>query len=351
MFLFDIGVYNFRSVSELSEIRRDYLVDRWVIIATERRKRPSDFKVDRGQRDDEEKCPFCSGNEHMTPPATLLYIHKNGDIITDRDREDFRHKDWSLRVVRNLYPALSPSDKFEEFDEGLKVWRGGVGEHEVIIESPEHDRHIQVSGEKQVNLVFKAYLDRFNALKGLPFIKYISLMRNYGKAAGASLTHPHSQIIAVPMIPERIVEEVKACEESWNGETCIYDQVIESEVSSERFVSENKSAVAFCPFASSRSFEVWILPKRHLHNIAQLTEVERKDFANLTRKILGAYYSVLGDPPYNYAFQQTIINEKYHLQLRLYPRLIIHAGFEINTGIIINPMRPDDAASFLREAV
>ncbi|MGQ9721561.1 MAG: galactose-1-phosphate uridylyltransferase [Candidatus Jordarchaeum sp.] len=168
----------------MSEIRRDYLVDRWVIVATERRKRPSDFKVDRGQRDEAEKCPFCPGNEHMTPPATLLYVTKNGEVITDRDRDDLRRKEWILRVIRNLYPALSPSDKFEEFNEGLRVWRNGAGDHEVIIETPEHDTHIQVSDEKQVNLVFRAYLDRFNALKESPFVKYISVLRNYGKAAG-----------------------------------------------------------------------------------------------------------------------------------------------------------------------
>nr|MDO8079767.1 DUF4921 family protein [Candidatus Freyarchaeota archaeon] len=333
----------------MTEIRRDYLVNRWVIIAPERRRRPSDFKFDRGQRDDAEECPFCPGNEHMTTPAILLYIPKNGEIITDRDGDDIRRKGWILRVIKNMYPALSPSDKSEEFSEGLKFWRNGAGEHEVIIESPEHNGHIQVLDEKQLHLIFRAYRDRFNALKGLHFVKYISLFRNYGKAAGASLTHPHSQVIAVPMIPERMAEEVKVCEDSWNGDTCIYDQVIESEVSSERFISENKNAVAFCPFASCTSFEVWVLPKRHLHNITQLTEMELKDFANLTRKILSAYHRILDDPPYNYAFQQTISNKEYHFHLRIYPRLITHAGFEISTGIIINAISPEDAAGFLRE--
>ncbi|MHA1578121.1 MAG: galactose-1-phosphate uridylyltransferase [Candidatus Freyarchaeota archaeon] len=335
----------------MTEIRKDYLLDKWVIVATERGKRPSDFKFERDRRDEVEKCPFCPGNEDMTPPASMVYIPKNGEITVDRDSDGFRHRRWVLRVVRNLYSALSPMDSFEEFSEGLTVWRTGTGEHEVIIETPKHDEHIQVSDEKQAHLVFRAYLERFNALKRLPFVKYVSIIRNYGRAAGASLMHPHSQLIAVPMIPERIAEEVKVCEDSWNGDTCIYDHVIESESGSERFISENKSAVAFCPFASTRSFEAWILPKRHLHNIAQLTEEELRDLASLTQRILNAYHRVLGDPPYNYCFQQTVNNEKYHLQVRLYPRLIIPAGFEINTGIIINPMKPEDAARYLREAV
>lgn len=335
----------------MTELRKDYLIDRWVIVAPERRKRPSDFKFDRGQRDDGEKCPFCPGNEHMTTPAIQLYIYKNGEIITDRDRGDIRLKGWSLRVIKNMFPALSPSDKFEEFSEGLKFWRNGAGEHEVIIESPDHNGQIQNLDEKQLHLIFRAYRERFNALKGLPFVKYISLYRNYGRAAGASLTHPHSQIVAVPMIPEHVAEEVKVCKESWTGDKCIYDKVIESEISSERFVSESKNAVAFCPFASCSPFEVWIMPKRHLHNIAQLTEIELKDFANFTQKILSAYHTLLNGPPYNYAFQQTISNKEYHFHLRIYPRLIIHAGFEMCTGIIINYMSPEYAAGFLREAV
>lgn len=335
----------------MTELRRDYLTNRWVIIAPERRKRPSDFKFDRIQRDDAEKCPFCPGNEHMTTPAILLYILKNGEIITDRDKDDVRVEGWSLRVIKNMYPALGPSDRFEEFCEGLRFWRNGTGEHEVIIESPEHNGQIQTLDEKQLHLIFRSYVDRFNALKGLPFVKYISLYRNYGRAAGASLTHPHSQIVAVPMIPEHITEEIRVCKDSWNGDTCIYDRVIESEVSSERFVSENSSAVAFCPFASCSPFEVWIMPKRHRHNITELTEIELKDFANLTQKIMSAYHRILNDPPHNFAFHQGISEKEYHFHLRIYPRLITHAGFEMNTGIIINYMSPEDAAKFLRESV
>ncbi|MEM3586765.1 MAG: DUF4921 family protein [Candidatus Jordarchaeaceae archaeon] len=335
----------------MTELRKDYLINRWVIVAPERRKRPSDFKFDRGQRDEAEKCPFCPGNEHMTTPAILLYIQKNGEIIKDRDRDDVRLRGWSLRVIKNMYPALSPADRFEKFSEGVKFWRNGAGEHEVIIESPDHNGQIQTLDEKQLRLVFRSYVERFNVLRNLPFVEYISIYRNYGRAAGASLTHPHSQMIAVPMIPERVAEEIRVCKESWNGETCIYDKVIESEVASERFVSENKNAVAFCPFAPCSPFEVWIMPKRHLHNIAQLTETELKDFANLMQKIIGVYQKVLNDPPYNYAFQQSISNKEYHFHLRIYPRLTIHAGFEMGTGIIINYMSPEDAASFLREAV
>ena len=195
----------------MTELRKDYLIDRWVIVAPERRKRPSDFKFDRGQRDDGEKCPFCPGNEHMTTPAIQLYIYKNGEIITDRDRGDIRLKGWSLRVIKNMFPALSPSDKFEEFSEGLKFWRNGAGEHEVIIESPDHNGQIQNLDEKQLHLIFRAYRERFNALKGLTFVKYISLYRNYGRAAGASLTQAQSHIVAVPMIPEHVPEEVKCC--------------------------------------------------------------------------------------------------------------------------------------------
>ncbi|MBS7288494.1 MAG: hypothetical protein KIH01_07045 [Candidatus Freyarchaeota archaeon] len=170
----------------MTELRRDYLAERWVIVAKERGMRPSDFKSKGGLHPSSGVCPFCPGNEHMTPPATLLYLERGGRLIVEADRDSERLKDWLVRVAPNLYPALRPEMDPAGRCDGFLVCIGGKGVHEVIIETSNHSAHIHKLDDHHLNLVFKAYAERFMALASLPYVRYVSLFRNYGEAAGAS---------------------------------------------------------------------------------------------------------------------------------------------------------------------
>jgi len=332
-----------------NEIRKDYILDKWVIIATERIKRPSDFKTEPHQVDNFMDCPFCAGNEEKTPPATMLYIPTGKKILIDCDKKDQRRKNnWLIRVVPNLYPALKPSNTLLISENDLK-YMNGVGIHEVIIETPNHQEQLHLMPDEQIKLVFRAYKDRFSAVSSKENIRFVSIFRNYGMKAGTSLSHPHSQLIAIPIVPPIINEEIKRLN-YLNGK-CAYDKIIEKEKNSERFIYENDSVVAFCPFASITPFEVWIFVKRHVNNIVELTDKERDDFAIATRDILAAIFKILQDIPYNYAFWQTIDEKEYHMHMRIFPRLTIYAGFEYNTNIFVNPVPPEYAAKTLREAL
>ena len=332
-----------------NEIRKDYILDKWVIIATERLKRPVDFKTESQEINKQVVCPFCPGNEHMTPPAKKLYVLSGNKILIDHDKEgQKRRKDWLIRVIPNMYPALKPGNYNSTImDNELKL--PGIGEHEIIIETPEHNKQIHQMSDKEVELVFSVYRDRFSELIKKKFVRYVSIFRNHGHSAGASLSHPHSQIIATPIIPPIIKEEVSRLNYS-NG-VCKYDYIIEQEKRSERFVYENDSIVAFCPFASTSPFEVWIFVKQHKNNLSKLTNKELKDLAIATREILAAMFKLFSHLSYNYALWQTISEEKYHLNLRIFPRISVRGGFEYNTDIIINPISPENAAKHLRDAL
>ncbi|MEQ9713955.1 MAG: DUF4931 domain-containing protein [Candidatus Asgardarchaeum sp.] len=333
-----------------NEIRKDYLLDKWVIIAVERAKRPTDFKTEVQEINKAVNCPFCAGNENMTPPARMLYIPVDDKkIIIDRDRNsEKRRSDWIIRVVPNLFPALQPSEKAEVFSNYVSKI-SGIGDHEVIIESPDHHEQIQVMSDDQVKLVFRAYRDRFRDLTSYDFVKFVSIFRNYGKKAGASLSHPHSQIIATPIVPVSFFQEIKRL--NFDGKRCKYDEIIEHERKSERFILERENVIAFSPFASTTPFEVWIFVKRHVHNILELSDEERDDLAIATRDILSAISKILNDPPYNYAIWQTVNEKEYHMHIRIFPRLTIYAGFEYNTNIAINPVPPEHAAKYIRETL
>lgn len=331
-----------------NEIRKDYLLDKWVIIATERAKRPSDFKPVKHEIDKKTTCPFCAGNENMTPPARALYIPVNGKIIVDHDKEgQKRRSDWIIRVFANLYPALKPMVKPSVFEENFLLKISGFGDHEVLVETPNHYEQLHMMNDEKVKLVFKAYRDRFKELSLKENIRYVSIFRNYGAEAGASLSHPHSQIIALPVLPPTIRQELDKLE--FDGNRCKFDEIIEHERKSERIILERDNVIAFAPFASVYPFEVWIFVKRHVHNILNLSEEELIELAITTRDILSALSKLLNDPPYNYAIWQTIREEAYHMNIRIFPRLSIHAGFEYNTFMFINSVPPEHTAKYLRE--
>jgi UDPglucose--hexose-1-phosphate uridylyltransferase len=338
-----------------NEMRKDYLLDRWAVMATQRKKRPTDFAKP-PQKRQESVCAFDPGNEHMTPPAVLVYLPTNGDIKKERDKDGQRHKDWLIRIFPNLYPAFTPQDEWgtTKIGKGDFLLERATGHHEVIVESPNHDEHPSVARVPQLIHVVDAYIDRLRELSSKPYVKYISIFRNHGLEAGASLSHAHTQLIATPIIPKIVEEELKACEERFKrNKKCPFCEIIEKESRSARFIWENKDFTIFAPWASVHPFEFWVFPKKHQCCLLDLSGAEVKSLAEALRVSLGGLKSMVGDPPYNFGFHQITDGscDYYHWHLEVYPRLSIWAGFEKSTGIFINVVLPEDAAKHLREAM
>ena len=197
-----------------NEVRKDYLLNRWVVIAQERKKRPTDFVV-KETIENEGFCPLCLGNEHVTPPAVLVYLASDGKIRKEKDQNGFRHKNWQVRVIPNLYPAFAPPTGENWQSNDRPNLKKAVGHHEVIIESPDHSEHPEVARLSQLVHVINAYLDRLNELSGKPYVKHVAIFRNHGHEAGASLSHAHSQLIATPFIPTILEEEFEASRNFW----------------------------------------------------------------------------------------------------------------------------------------
>jgi UDPglucose--hexose-1-phosphate uridylyltransferase len=251
----------------------------------------------------------------MTPPETATYSCSDNP--------------WDVRCFENLYPALKPPE----------------GYHEVIVETARGDETFVDFTDEQMELMIEAYMDRFDFYARKDGISYISLFKNYGKEAGASIEHSHTQLIALPLMPPEIEKERKVIKQL---DRCPYCSIIEEESNSVRKILDNEEWIAFSPFYSKTPFEVWILPKRHINNITYINSRQKSSFASIFRDVLRRLKVVLGDPPYNYHFMQTI-GEDYHLNVRILPRISVAAGFELNTGIYILTVPPEDAATFLKD--
>jgi UDPglucose--hexose-1-phosphate uridylyltransferase len=335
-----------------NEVRKDYLLNRWVVVAKERNKRPSDFAKKEILKH-EGICPFCPGNEQMTPPAKLVYISENGALKKEKDQNGFRYKNWLVRVIPNLYPAFSPPNKVNTFKESPNLI-DAIGHHEVIVESPNHNEHPGIARILQLKKVVTAYIDRLDSLSKKSYIKHIEIFRNHGRDAGASLSHAHTQLIATPIIPPILEEESKASREYWEkNNECIFCDLLKKELSSPRFIWENNDFGVFSPYASVHPFEFWIVPKNHNSNMINISNNEIDELVKVMRICLGGLRSLLNDPPYNFGFHSLLSeNEKrsYHWHLEVYPKLAIWAGFEKSTGIFINAVSPETAAAELRSA-
>ena len=333
------------------------MLDRWTVIATERKRRPTDFAQKEREKRKIDTCPLCPGNEHMTPPAVLVYLpSNNGGIKKEKDQDGFRHKNWIVRCVPNLYPAFTPPDDSEnaEVKESPFLARA-IGHHEVLIESPNHDEHPGEARISQLTHVINAYLDRLKALSSKTYVRYVSIFRNHGREAGASLSHAHTQIIAAPFVPAILEEELGACTKKWKeNEECAFCNILKRERDSQRFVWENKSFLVFAPWASVHPLEFWIAPKRHQPTLMDISNDEVEDLAKVLRLSFGGLKSLLNDPPYNFVFHLSPSmkhRESYHWHLEVYPKLAIWAGFEKSSGVYINTVQSEDAAADLKEAV
>jgi len=337
-----------------NEVRKDYLLNRWVVIAKERKKRPTDF-VNKETTEKEGICPLCPGNEHMTPPAILTYLSVNGKLKKAKDQNGLCHKNWLVRVIPNLYPVFDPPTKENETIKEGPFLKRPVGHHEVFVESPCHTEHPGTARVSQLIYTINAYLDRLTVLSQKSYVQNLVIFRNHGREAGASLSHAHTQLIASPILPTIIDEELEASENYYNkNNECLFCNILNKEKEGSRFIWENSSFVVFTPWASVNPLEFWLIPKRHQSNMVDLTASEVKDLAETMRLCLGGLRSLLNDPPYNFGFHTVLIEaakDFYHWHLEVYPKLAIWAGFEKSTGMFINTISPEDAATELRSAV
>ncbi len=330
----------------MPDLRKDPIMGRWVIISTERARRPSDFAHAREARRGTQ-CAFCGEHEHETPPEVLAF-RSNGASANSRG--------WSVRVVPNKFPALRIEGEIGRRGDGIFDMMNGVGAHEVIIETPDHNADLAHLSEAQIEEVLWAYHDRIHDLKKDRRFRYILIFKNHGAEAGASLEHTHSQLIALPIIPLNVAEELNGAREYFrHKERCIFCDLIRQELDDQtRLVAENEEFVTVCPFAPRFPLETWILPKRHGGAFENVTKHEYHNLARALRDMLRRLNKALDSPPYNYVIHSSPVRDPddgfYHWHLEIMPKLTKVAGFEWGTGFYINPVPPEDAARHLRDA-
>jgi UDPglucose--hexose-1-phosphate uridylyltransferase len=327
----------------MPEFRQNMVSKEWVIIAKERAKRPDDFVQKRDAKKQlpphKEDCPFCPGNESMTPPS-LFSIKRN--------------EAWSLRVVPNKFAALQGHLTTERKREGRFLKANGFGIAEVVIETPFHNRSIATMELDEVKNTVFAYRERYDALSRMEQLGLITVFRNYGEKAGTSLEHPHSQIIATPIVPPHVRDPLYqsqlACDTYGD---CIYCGMMEEERRQQvRVVRETEYFLVICPFASRSPFETRIYPRSHRSSFVNIRNEELMDFAYVLQDTIKRLHIGLSDPDYNYIIRSAPIedsNVKYHhWYVVIVPKLTTPAGFEIGTGIYINTTLPEQCAEFLR---
>lgn len=334
----------------MPELRKDPIVGRWVIISTDRAKRPTDFvrehvKMKGGF------CPFCYGNETKTPPEILAYRPSpNGGPPSAKDTPG-----WTVRVVPNKFPALGIEGNLNRQAEGMFDKMNGVGAHEVIVETPDHGLTLGTMPLKRVEDVLWAFRDRILDLKQDKRFKYILIFKNHGEAAGASLEHSHSQLIALPILPRTVVSELEGAKQYYMyKERCVFCDMIRQETDNGiRVVSESEHFLTVAPYAPRFPFETWILPKRHESAFEHSSTQLYTGLAKALKELLVRADRVLDNPAYNLVIHTSPVQDPqqdhYHWHLEFMPKLTKTAGFEWGTGFYINPTPPEEAARFLRE--
>ena len=330
----------------MSELRRDPVTGRWNIIATDEPAGAGAFSVESTVPNGGE-CPFCPGHEQLTP-AEVYAVRPSG--------KDADGPGWSLRVVPNKFPALRIEGQLNRRGLGLFDLSNGIGAHEVLIETPDHQRQMGDLGVEELARVLGAVKTRMVDLRRDPRLRYILPFKNFGLSAGATLAHTHTQLIALPIVPKRVHEELRGAARYFDfRERCVFCDMLQQELhEGERIIGENASCLAYAPFVSNFPFEMWLVPKEHQADFGQASAEELTDFARLLRETLGRMRSVLSDPPYNFVLHSAPIElrerEEYHWHLELIPKLTTVAGFEWGTGFYINPTPPELAARLLRES-
>lgn len=321
----------------MSEFRQDPLSRRWVIIGGERAGRPNEF-VEAATRASGLTCPFCAGHEDETPAAIATYS-ANGK------------GKWIVRVVPNKYPALTP-DPASAAANGA----AGFGRHEVIVESPRHVASFSELTETEAQAAFAAYRDRLVQLKGEGPYRYVQIFKNVGPAAGASLEHIHSQLLALPTVPEVVAQELASSGEFFqrHQRSLLADMIERETAAGERIVADSGGFIAFCPYASRFAYEVWLAPKKHRPRFEDTQTGELGEISRLMQETIGRIERAVGPVAYNYFLHTQPFDmpayDHYHWHIEIIPRLTKVAGFEWSTGCFINPYPPESAAAHLRSS-
>ncbi|MCX5812065.1 MAG: galactose-1-phosphate uridylyltransferase [Proteobacteria bacterium] len=330
----------------MPELRKDPITSRWVIISTERGKRPV-FLTEENPPQKAGMCPLCQGNENMTPP----------EVYAIRPHlSQSNSPNWILRVVPNKFPALRIEGGLDKEGIGLYDKMNGLGAHEVIIETPLHGQTLSKMDAHEIQRVFVAYRERMLDLANDKRFKYIMVFKNHGSIAGASLDHSHSQLIALPIVPKKVSEEIDGGLAYFKyKDRCIFCDIITQEKEDNvRVVMENDKFIALSPYAARFPFEVWVLPKKHE---AYFDQHEKDDnyyaISEITSLVLKKYDKALNSPPYNYILHTTPSGfgdmPYFHWHMEIIPRLTKMAGFEWGTGFYINPTPPEEATAYLKE--
>lgn len=320
-----------------SELRRDIVSGDWVVIATGRARRPHDFLRQRREsfRQSKKTCPFES-------------LHGNSLSVYSMDGK------WWVETIPNKYPAFDKGVCALFHKKGPYQWGDGLGFHEVVI-SRDHDRSIAEMQDQEVELVIRAYQDRYLALAGDTCVEYVSIFHNHGRLSGATISHPHSQIVAIPVIPPDVARSIKGSADFFHkNKTCVHCLTLRYDLKSkERLIYENEHFAVLAPFASKTAFETRILPKKHQPHFENILSQERMALANALRVALAKIFRGLKNPDYNFFLHTAPIGglkefHHYHWHFEILPKTAIWAGFEIGTGIEISTIAPETAAKFLR---
>ncbi len=311
------------------ELRKDYILDRYVIVSSSRGKRPFEFKREKEHKEEGKTCFFCPGNENLTPPEI-------GRIGTK--------KEWKIRWFPNKFPAVdkkgNPNLKTKkEFFTSASAY----GHHEVIVETDDHKKQLADLTVSQIKKVLNTYIDRIKNLSREKNIKYVCIFKNHGRNAGTSLVHSHSQLIAYNKLPESIKKKIKSVKKY---KKCPYCKIIKLEKKSERKCFENSSFVSFAPYASRFHFENWIFPKKHLTNLTHMSEKQLEDLAKILKKILSKLKKL--NASYNMELFYAPKGKDLHFHIEISPRISIIGGFEILSDDVINSLAPEEAAKFYR---
>lgn len=326
----------------MPELRLNLVTREWVIIATERAKRPTDFMRQETRRIPPpylESCPFCPGNEHRTPEE-LFRLPLDGT--------------WKVRVVANKYPAVSREGERKRAINGTRRWVAGVGLHDIIIESPEHDTNPALMELSDLEEVVRIYRDRFVEAHLDPRVEHAIIFRNHGPGAGTSIEHPHSQLIAIPVVPVQYRDRIQAAMQYFDstGECLFCDTIRMEQEAGSRVVIETEHFLTFVPYAALSPFHVWIFPKRHSASLADITDEEIKAAAFHIKGLLSRFYTGLENPDYNLVIRSSrprdVGNEFSHWYMSVVPRVSKVAGFEMGSGMYINSSLPEESAEFLR---
>lgn len=333
----------------MSFLRHDLTTNDWVIFAPERVRRPQDWKPSAGPTpmpSSAAMCPFCPGHESMTGPE--IYALRGGTAPNAPG--------WSVRVIPNKSPALRIENESRRFDEGTMFrYMGGCGAHEVIVESPDHERRLAQQPVEQIEFVLRTLQLRFNDLMRDLRFQTIVIFKNHGEQAGTSLQHPHCQLIATPIVPQLLRLKHRVAEEYFDqmGQ-CLYCVMLQEELAAgQRVLAENDDFAAIAPYASHVPFELWILPKHHQSSFGHVDPSRLRPLAELLKTVLMKLDTGLDNPAFNLTVNTSPRGDEgkdyflWHLQIL--PRLTTPAGFELGSGMSINTVLSEEAAAYLRE--